>query len=315
MKTLNSIQELAEVPGPVALAIGVFDGVHPGHQEVIRAAQEHAHQHQGTAVVMTFEPHPMSVLAPGSTPPRLCSLDHQKKLLEGIGVTHLLICPFTADFAETDASVFLDRLIGAASPLGCISVGYGWRFGRHGAGDVKMLMERGQEDGFAVYGVPVLTLDGETISSTRIREAVREGRFADANRLLGRPYSVLGMVSRGQQLGRTIGFPTANVETEDGLVPPNGVYAVQAFAEGRWRDAVANLGTRPTVSDGEPSLRLEVHLFDFQGDLYGCEMEVCFIRKLRDEQRFDGLDELKAQISRDSEKAKAVLAAERSVVS
>lgn len=312
MKTLNSLEELAQVPGPLALAIGVFDGVHPGHQEVIRAAQEHAHQHHGTAVVMTFDPHPMSVLAPGSTPPRLCSLAHQKKILAELGVTHLLICPFTKAFAETEAEVFLDQLTAVASPLGCISVGYGWRFGRRGEGDVKMLMDRGQRGGFSVYGVPEITLSGETISSTRIREAVSEGRFAEAHRLLGRPYSVLGTVSKGQQLGRTIGFPTANVETEDGLVPPNGVYAVQAFAGNRWNDAVANLGTRPTVSGGESTLRLEVHLFDFDGDLYGQEMEVCFVKKLREEFRFDGLEALKTQIARDADAAREVLAVERS---
>ncbi len=311
MNTLGAIEALADVPGPVALAIGVFDGVHLGHQEVIRSAQEHARQHSGTAVVMTFDPHPMSVLAPGSNPPRLCSLAHQKRILIDLGVSHLLVCPFTREFSEVEAGAFVDRLISAASPLGCVSVGYGWRFGRGGEGNVSLLMERGQQDGFAVYGVPVISLDGETISSTRIRKAVSEGRFADVQRLLGRPYTVLGQVMRGKQLGRTIGFPTANIETQDGLVPPNGVYAVQAHADGRWRDGVANLGTRPTVADGDPELRLEVHLFDFEGDLYGTDMDVCFVEKLREEKAFGGLDALKAQIVRDAEAAKQVLTQKR----
>lgn len=307
MKVLREIEELAEVPGPVALAIGVFDGVHLGHQEVIRAAQEHARQHQGTAVVMTFDPHPMSVLAPESAPSRLCGAEHQRQILLDLGVSHLLVCAFTPEFAATPAEVFLERLIAASKPLGCISVGYGWRFGRDGGGDVRLLIECGRARGFAVYGVPEVQLDGAPVSSTRIREAVKEGCFDEAGRLLSRVYTVLGTVVEGRKLGRTIGVPTANVETGDGLVPPTGVYAVRALVEGVWRDGVANLGRRPTVDPGDSPVKLEVHLLDFDGDLYGQKIEVAFVAKLRDERRFDGLEALKAQIAGDILRAGEVL--------
>ena len=308
MNVLREIEELADVPGPVALAIGVFDGVHLGHQEVIRAAQEHARQHEGTAVVMTFDPHPMSVIAPDSAPSRLCSADHQRQILSDLGVSHLLVCAFTPEFATTTAGAFLDELRRVTKPLGCISVGYGWRFGRAGKGDVHFLMERGQKDGFAVYGVPEVQLDGAPVSSTRIREAVGGGRFDEAGRLLGRVYTVLGTVMKGRRLGRSIGFPTANVETGDGLVPPIGVYAVRALTgDGEWRNGVANLGRRPTVEPGDSPVRLEVHLLDFDGDLYDQTMEVAFVDKIREERRFDGLDELKQQIAKDADAARRML--------
>lgn len=307
MKVLREIEELAEVPGPIALAIGVFDGVHLGHQEVIRAAQEHARQHEGTAVVMTFEPNPREILDPSSAPPRLCDTRHQERILASVGVSHLLVCSFTSALAATVANDFLDRLIAAAHPLGCISVGYNWRFGHAGEGDVHLLMDRGSEEGFAVYGVPEVCLEGQPVSSTRIRDAVGAGRFGEARRLLGRAYSVFGEVSRGRQLGRTLGFPTANIETGVGLLPPAGVYAVRVHAEGQWHQGVANLGLRPTVEPGRSELKLEAHLFDFDADLYGSDLEVAFVEKLRDEMAFDGLEALKEQIGRDAAMARHVL--------
>ena len=298
MQVLRSIDALSTLPGPLALAVGVFDGLHLGHQEVIRAAQEHAAQHHGTAVVATFDPHPAQVLRPGAAPKLLCGARHQQLALEQIGIFHLLACPFTEETAQTSAQDFILQLIRAGRPLGCISVGYAWKFGRQREGDIHLLMELGQRHGFAVYGVPAVQIDGEVVSSTLIREAVAKGDFARAAHFLGREYSVLGTVVEGQRLGRQLGFPTANVNVENEQLPPLGVYAVQMRTGQTWRPAVANLGRRPSVlASAEPLL--EVHIPGWCGDLYGQEVEVRFTRFIRPEMKFQGLDELKAQIQRD----------------
>ena len=308
MQVLRSIDALSTLPGPLALAVGVFDGIHLGHQEVIRAAQEHATQHHGTAVVVTFDPHPTQVLRPGSAPKLLCGPRHQQLILAQTGIACLLACPFTTETARTPARDFIQQLVGAARPLGCISVGYTWSFGHGREGNIHLLMEMGQEHGFAVYGVPPLKIDAQVVSSTLIREAVSQGDFSKAALLLGRDYSVFGTVIEGQRLGRQLGFPTANVDVENEQLPPLGVYAVEARIDTQWLPAVANLGRRPTVAaDAEPSL--EVHLLDWSGDLYGKDLEVRFTRRLRSEMKFNGLEELKAQIARDIVAARDIASA------
>jgi riboflavin kinase/FMN adenylyltransferase len=205
--------------------------------------------------------------------------------------------------AKTPAREFIQQLAQAARPLGCVSVGYAWNFGHQREGDIHLLMEMGQRHDFAVYGVPPLKIDGAVVSSTLIREAVSSGDLAKAALFLGREYSVFGTVVEGLKLGRQLGFRTANVEVENEQLPPLGVYAVQARLNGEWLPAVANLGRKPTVTDNaDPSL--EVHLFGWDGDLYGKDLEVRFARFLRPEMKFSGLDELKSQISRDIEAAR-----------
>lgn len=303
MQVLRSIDALSSIHGPLALAVGVFDGVHLGHQEVIEAAQEHATQHHGTAVVVTFDPHPAHVLRPGSAPKLLCGPRHQQLVLSQIGIPFLLTCPFTTETAKTPARDFIQQLVQAARPLGCISVGYTWNFGHKREGDIHLLMEMGQQHDFAVYGVPPLKIDGSVVSSTLIREAISNGDFVKAASFLGRDYSVFGRVVEGRRLGRQLGFPTANVEVENEQLPPLGVYVVQARINDEWLPAVANLGRKPTISENaDPSL--EVHLLDWNGDLYGKDLEVRFTKFLRSEMKFRGLDELKAQIVRDIEAAR-----------
>ena len=303
MQVLRSIDALSSLPGPLALAVGVFDGIHLGHQEVIRAAQEHATQHHGTAVVVTFDPHPIQVLRPGSAPRLLCGPRHQQLILAQTGIEHLLACPFTTETAKTPAHEFIQQLVSASRPLGCISVGYTWSFGHRRAGNIHLLMEMGQSHDFAVYGVPPLKIEGAVVSSTLIREAISLGNFSTAATLLGRDYSVFGTVIEGKKLGRQLGFPTANVDVENEQLPPLGVYAVKARTDTEWLPAVANLGRRPTVvANAEPNL--EVHLLDWSGDLYGKDLEVRFTRLLRPEMKFNSLDELKAQIARDVQAAK-----------
>lgn len=298
MQVLRSIDALSALPGPLALAVGVFDGLHLGHQEVIRAAQEHSTQHHGTAVVATFDPHPAQVLRPGAAPRLLCGPRHQQRALSQIGISHLLACPFTHETALTPARDFIQQLIRASRPLGCISVGYTWQFGHRREGDIHLLMELGQQHGFSVYGVPAVKIDNEVVSSTLIREAVSQGNFDKAARFLGREYSVFGSVIEGRHLGRQLGFPTANVDVENEQLPPLGVYAVQARIGETWHPAVANLGRRPSVETNAEPL-LEVHFPNWSGDLYGQDLEVRFTRFLRPEMKFGGLDELKAQIQRD----------------
>jgi riboflavin kinase/FMN adenylyltransferase len=301
MQVLNSIDELTSLPGPIALAIGVFDGVHLGHQEVIRDAQDFAATHHGTAVVLTFDPHPLRVLKPEVAPRLLCSTRHKLTILKRCDVDHTLVLPFTSETAGMDATSFVISLVEACRPLGFISVGYSWSFGRERSGDIHLLMDLGKAHGFGVYGVPEVQIDGDVVSSTRIREAVRVGDFDRARRLLGRDYTVLGTVVKGRQLGRQIGFPTANIAVENEELPPSGVYAVKVHGSRfpvQGLQGVANLGVRPTVeAAGERAL--EVHLLDAECDLYGESLEVAFARKIRDEQKFGSLEELKAQIARD----------------
>lgn len=306
MIVLHSLDDLASVSGPVALAIGVFDGLHLGHQEVIRAAQEHAAQHHGTVAVMSFDPHPLRVLRPAQAPRMLCGQAYQMKLLKSMGITTALLCPFTHETAATEAEVFMDQLVSRCHPLGCVSVGYTWTFGKERGGNIRSLMEMGQRHDFAVYGVPPIRVDGEVVSSTLIRDAVSTGDLGKANRLLGRDYALYGTVQKGRELARQLGFPTANVSPEAELLPPYGVYAVQVEIEGAWRTGVANLGVRPTVETGNAEPSLEVHVFDWQGDLYGQSLEVRLKHFLRPEQKFSSIEALKHQISLDVEAARSV---------
>lgn len=307
MHVLHSIPELAAIPGPVFLAIGVFDGVHLGHQAVIGRAREDAAQVGGTAVVVTFNPHPMRVLRPEQGPRLLTSTSHQIRLLQELKIEHMLILPFDQAFAATPPEDFIRALADACRPLREICVGHAWSFGRGRAGNLQMLAELGQQLGFAEVGVPAVEMDGQIVSSTSIRHAVQAGEFAQAARLLGREYTVLGTVVEGQRLGRQLGYPTANLRAHNEQFPPDGVYAVEALWRHRVYAGVGNIGVRPTVRAAGGERLFEIHLFDFKANLYGEEIEARFRGYLRGERKFAGVEELKAQIGRDAERAAAVL--------
>ena len=300
MQILRSIAELASVPGPVHLAIGVFDGVHVGHQAVIRAAMS---QEAGTAVVATFDPHPARVLRPDRAPRLLTSTRHKLRILERLGVGRVLVLAFDEAFATIEAEVFVDRLRDACQPLGSIAVGDDWTFGHRARGTVALLRSRG----VTVHAVRAVQVDGAAARSTAVRNAIEAGDLARAARLLGRPATVLGTVVAGRRLGRTLGFPTANLILENEQLPPNGVYAVRAALEGRPLAGVANLGLRPTVASAGPERRLEVHFFDFNDDLYGRELEVEWVGFLRPERAFASLEALQAQIALDAAAARTRL--------
>ena len=306
LTVLHDIAELAAIERPVVLAIGVFDGVHRGHQLVIQQAQARAQERGAVMVLMTFDPHPMRVLRPGSAPKLLCTAEHQQLILARQGVTHLLLCQFDEAFAKTSAEDFVQHLATACRGLDAVFVGETWRFGARRAGDITLLKRLGVQLGFEAFGVKPLALEDKVISSTLIRQAVERGDFATARDLLGRDYTVLGTVIEGRKLARQLGFPTANLDVYNEQLPPAGVYAVRALIGEAWHDGVANLGHRPTVAEAD-ALSFEVHVFDFADDLYGQFIEVTFVQHLRNEQKFSGLEELKAQIAMDAERARLVL--------
>ncbi|MDB6070022.1 MAG: bifunctional riboflavin kinase/FAD synthetase [Verrucomicrobiales bacterium] len=310
MKTFHDIASLATLPGPVHLAIGFFDGVHLGHQEVIRRARDAAEADGGTAVIATFDPHPMKVLRPQSAPRLLTSTLHKTLILSHLGVTHLLVIPFDSDLAALTPDQFIGCLASAANPLGSVTVGYNWTFGKGRSGNLQTLSALGRTMGFQVHGVTPVVVGEEPVSSTRVRLAVERGDFHAASRLLGRDYSVHGTIVKGRQLARKLGFPTANLSLEAEQLPPIGVYAVRATVADQAFKGVANLGLRPTVEmDGSAKRQLEVHLFDHSGDLYGEGIEVRFIQRLRDEIKMDSLEALKTQIALDAAQARQVLEA------
>jgi riboflavin kinase/FMN adenylyltransferase len=307
MRMCQSLDELALLEEPLHLAMGVFDGVHAGHQAVIARAVQAAAREGGLAGLLTFDPHPIRVMAPGKAPSSLLeTLDHKVRIVADLGIQLCIALRFDTRLAEVEASEFIERLTRA--PVHTLAVGEDWRFGHKRGGDVAMLESEAARRGYRLEAVPPVMCDGERISSTRIRQAIRDGNLEAAARMLGRPYAVSGKVMPGDQLGRTLGFPTANVATGDLQLPPDGVWAVRVSdAEGHAWDGVANLGLRPTL--GGSTRLLEVHLFGFAGDHYGLHLEVRFEHFLRPEIKFPSLDALRCQIANDAEAARRALAA------
>ncbi len=288
--------------GPAYLAIGVFDGGQLGHRAVIGRAVDDARREPGAAaVVVTFDPHPLKVIRPEAAPRLLTSTRHKFQYFAGLGATHCLALPFDAAFAVTAPEDFITALASAARPLREICVGFNWTFGRAGAGNLDLLTRLGERHGFAVVGLPSVAVDGQTVSSTLIRQAVEAGDLARAARYLGREFTILGTVVAGQQLGRQLGYPTANLAAHNEQFPPNGVYAVEAEWRGGKYPGVVNLGFRPTVAAPGGERLLELHLFDFDREIYGEDVEVSFRRFLRAERKFANVEELRAQIGRDVE--------------
>ncbi|TCO89895.1 FMN adenylyltransferase /riboflavin kinase [Chthoniobacter flavus] len=304
---LRKIGELRNLPGPLHLAIGVFDGVHLGHQAVICRALDGARQGGGTAVVVTFDPHPVRVLRPEHAPRLLTSTAHKLQLIRDLGVTHQLIIHFDHAFAATPPEDFIRELAAAAQPLQEICVGFEWCFGKGRAGNLALIERLGGELGFSEVGVPAVKIGDEIVSSTLIRAAVEDGDLARAAKLLGREFTILGTVVEGDRLGRKLGFPTANLSAHNEQYPPNGVYAVQARRGDRMLPGVANIGVRPTVKNAGGERLLEVHLFDFQEEIYGEDLEITFRKFLRPEQKFSGLDALREQIQKDAAQARLFL--------
>ncbi len=309
MQTLHAIEELSGLRGPLFLAIGVFDGVHRGHQAVISTSSGHAHSAGGTPVVVTFDPHPAKVLRPGQAPHLLTSTQHKVALIRALGVAHLLVLRFDQEFSATSPAEFVAQLVRNARPLREICVGHEWSFGKDRAGNLDLLQRLGQRDDFKVVGIPPVRVNGNVVSSTAIRQAVEQGDFVRAAEMLGRDYTILGTVVHGEALGNKIGFPTANLSAHSEQFPPNGVYLAEAWMGGVRYHGVINLGVRPTVARCQPHRTLEIHLLDFERDIYGQDMEVRFLHYLRAERKFESVTALKQQIEMDVSQARALCAA------
>ena len=309
MKILHDISDLAALPGPLFLAIGVFDGVHRGHQAVISTSARHAHSADGTPVVATFDPHPMKITRPKDAPHLLTATQHKIALIRQLGVAHLLVIPFTREFSQTPPAEFVQQLVRHSRPLREICVGHEWSFGKNRAGNLDLLQKLGAQFEFSVVGIPPVSVNGHVVSSTAIRQAIEHGDFARAAEMLGRDYTILGTVVHGEAVGNKIGFPTANLSAHSEQFPPNGVYFAEGWIEGVRHHGVINLGVRPTVARGQPQRTLEIHLLDFDRDIYGEDVEVRFLKFLRPEKKFDSVDALKAQIAADVKQARDLCAA------
>ena len=300
------LDELA--PGPSVVTIGTFDGVHRGHQTLVRRAVDAARDRGVRSVAMTFDPHPAAVVRPGSEPPLLQDLEDRVARLYARDVDQVVVLRFTRELASLPPSDFLETvLVGHLAPVKIV-VGTNFRFGHRAAGDVVALTEGGELHGYEVEAVTLLELDGEPISSSSVRERLASGDVDWSARALGRAHEIVGEVVAGEGRGRTIGVPTANVAVPPSLlVPANGVYAGRARAGERSWPCVTNVGTRPTF-DGT-GVTVEAHLLDADEDLYGHRLGVSFEHRLRGEQKFDGPQALVAQIHRDLDEARALLGA------
>lgn len=304
MKILHSSADLAATGRKACLAIGVFDGVHLGHQQVIRQTVADAEQHEALSVVVTFDRHPSAIVAPARVPPLIYSLPQKLRAIESLGVDATWLIRFDEEFSRQSGEEFVRGLGRDFGHLHSVCVGSEFTFGHKRSGNVELLRRLGSEMEFTVHGLAAVALDGSTVSSTRIREAIARGELDNASQMLGRGYAIAGLVVKGDQLGRKLGFPTANLDVAGLALPPNGVYAAHARTQGRTLRAAVNIGVRPTVAGTTPVPRVEAHLLDFDGDLYGAEVELSFVARLREERKFASVEALKEQIARDVAEAR-----------
>lgn len=303
MRLIRGLHNLRHDHRGSALTIGNFDGLHRGHQAVLRELHRHAGEHGLATTVMTFEPTAQEYFSPATAPARLQRLRDKLPLLQALEVDQVHVLAFDRRLAELSAADFVRRILVEGHDVRFLVVGDDFRFGHGRRGDFDFLRRAGRDHGFDVVSTRTFVHGDDRVSSTRVRQALAEGELETAAQLLGRPYSISGRVSRGQQRGRSIGFHTANIRLHRVVSPLRGVFAVRVHGlGGSVVEGVANVGTRPTV-DGSYAV-LEVHLFDFAADIYGRYLEVEFCRRLRDEKKFESFDALKRQIERDARQAR-----------
>ncbi len=295
--------ENANILKPTVLTLGVFDGLHLGHQRIMQTVVERANAIGAHATAITFDPHPRAVLYPESAPPLLQTLDQRLANLDVLGIDQAIVVPFTREFAAQPAEDFLSDIIHDRLHAKEVYLGKGFEFGKDRGGNIALLRQMSEKLGFIADEVPEVQLRGLRISSSHIRELLAAGRVNLARRMLGRPYGVEGVIIRGNRRGHTIGFPTANLKPHNRVIPRYGVYATATLIDGAWRKSITNIGVRPTFeNDSEPSI--ETYVFDYDGDLYGDVLRVRFLHRIRDERKFNGIDELKEQIEKDTRRAR-----------
>jgi riboflavin kinase/FMN adenylyltransferase len=292
----------ANIARPTALTLGVFDGLHLGHQRIIETVVRRAKALNAVPTAITFDPHPRAVLHPESAPPLLQTLDQRLAALEVLGIEQTIVIPFSREFASIEAEEFLREVIYDRLQAKEVYLGRGFAFGKGRGGNIELLRKISTELGFFADEVAEVQLRGTRISSSKIRELLLGGKVNRARGMLGRPYGVEGKIIRGDRRGHTIGFPTANLQPQNRVIPRTGVYVTATLIGDTWRRSITNVGVRPTFGDGlEPSV--ETYIFDFEGDLYGDVLRVRFLHRIRDERKFSGIDELKSQIQKDSNRA------------
>lgn len=305
MIVFRSISEIKEKLRHPAVTIGNFDGVHLGHREIFRRIRELARETDGVSVVVTFVPHPLRVVAPHQGVKLITSPREKESLIEASGIDYLIEIPFDQAFAAIPAREFVERILVGAIGIENLVIGYDYAFGRGREGNVTLLRELGERFGYHVELLPPITNGTTVYSSTQVRKLVGEGDMKGVVSVLGRHYRMTGMVVHGQHRGRVLGFPTANVEADVDLLPAAGVYAVKVRLGDKLYDGACNIGNNPTFQN--EGVSLEVFLFDFEGDLYGQEISVFFIERLRGERRFPGIEELKAAIASDVARCREIL--------
>ncbi len=316
MEVVRGSAALPLPPDRSVVTIGNFDGLHRGHQAILQTVIERARAHNGTAVVFTFEPHPRKVIRGDGAPALLLTLDQKVELLEAAGIDLLVVQGFSREFAKTSPEHFIREHIQRGLAPREVYVGYDFHYGRDREGSMRLLTQLGPDLGFSVTVIPEVRVEGQDVSSTRIRELIGSGDVARAKDMLGRPYAMRGQVVKGDQRGRTLDFPTMNLDPDNELLPAHGVYVTWVelldgepggpLGKGEAIPSVTNVGRRPTFKDSDPSLA-ETHLLDFSGDLYGRRYELRFEARLRGERRFAGPDALRDQIRRDVEETRRVL--------
>ena len=292
----------AGIHRPTVVTLGVFDGLHLGHQLIMQTVVERARELNAVPTVITFDPHPRAVLHPSSSPPLLQTLDQKVEALGVLGIQQTIVIRFTEEFSMMRAEDFLRDTIKERLHAMEVYLGRGFAFGHNREGNIELLRRVSRELGFFADEVPEVRFRGQRVSSSRIRQLLSEGKVNLARRMLGRPYGVEGRVERGAERGRQLGFPTANLHPQNRVIPRNGVYVTGTLIEGVWRRSVTNVGVRPTFgAELEPSV--ETFVMNWTGDLYGDVVRIRFLYRLRDERRFASIDELKKQIHRDVERA------------
>ena len=297
----------AGIQRPTVLTLGVFDGLHLGHQLIMRTVVESARAAGAVPTVITFDPHPRAVLHPESAPPLLQTFDQKIEGFGVLGIEQTIVVHFTKGFSSLSAEDFIRDVVMDRLHAREVYLGKGFAFGHNRAGNIELLRQLGSELGFVAGEVPEVKLRGQRVSSSKIRELLARGQVNLARRMLGRPYGVEGRVERGAERGHQLGFPTANLHPHNRVIPRNGVYVTGTLIDGQWRRSVTNVGLRPTFGvasePGEPSV--ETFVMNWDGDLYGDVVRVRFLYRLRDERRFSSVAELKTQITRDVTRAES----------
>jgi riboflavin kinase / FMN adenylyltransferase len=304
MEIIRNLSHIGKLRNPVA-TIGNFDGVHMGHRQIFRQLKQAAADANGVSVVITFEPHPLKVIPSGKKIRLISTYEEKERLLEASGIDYLIVIPFTREFAAISAREFVSDVLVRSLGITKLIIGYDYAFGRNREGNIGFLRLLGKEYGFAVEVLEPIW-DGKTLfSSTNIRKMVEDGNVSDVVRLLGRHFSIGGKVVHGHHRGKLLGFPTANIQTDHELIPKCGVYAVKVKIDGTFYDGACNIGPNPTFDD--EAISIEVFIFDFGGDLYGQNLQLFFVERVRDERKFPDPGILQQAIAADVSRAREIL--------